>query len=64
MYHGREALFFGKQIRRLKCFVLKTAFRTNPNVRADMHAKSLHVQLFGTLRTVAHQAFLSMGFSR
>ena len=23
-----------------------------------------HVQLFGTLRTVAHQASLSMGFSR
>ena len=61
----------GKQVRRrLKCFVVKTAFRTNPNIRVYMRAKSLHVQLFGTpwippgSMYIAHQAFLSMGFSR
>ena len=56
--------FFGGNRRGLKCFVVKTAFRTNPNIRVYMRAKSLHVQLFGTPWTVAQQAFLSMGFSR
>ena len=33
-------------------------------VRACMHAKSLQLCRFGTLWTVAHQAPLTMGFSR